>query len=189
MTEEDKSTFLSAMTDVTPIKKGNIKAQYSQKKLKQQTKETLYQLRKRQRAQKVHAAIETRQTVAFSKPVSAFETLLYHQKGIRLQELSKLKKGDFEVSAELDLHGLTFDDAKTVMHEFIREAYHLKKRYIRIIHGKGYNSKDEYPVLKNLVNQELKALKAVLAFSSAPVRNGGTGAVNIFLKAQSLFEK
>ncbi len=184
MTEEDKSTFLAAMTDVTPIKKDNITAQYSPEKLQQQTKETLQQLRKRQREQRDHAVIETRQIDTFSKPVSAFETLLYHQKGIRLQELSKLKKGDFEVAAELDLHGLTLDDAKTVMHEFIREAYHLKKRYIRIIHGKGYNSRDEYPALKNLVNQELRALKAVLAFRSAPVRNGGTGAVNVFLKAQ-----
>ncbi|MDA3807505.1 MAG: Smr/MutS family protein [Thiomicrorhabdus sp.] len=184
MTEEDKSTFLSAMTDVTPIKKGNVTAQYNPEKLQQQAKETLQQLRKRQREQRDHAAIETRKTDAFSKPVSAFETLLYHQKGIRLQELSKLKKGEFEVSAELDLHGLTLDDAKMLMHEFIREAYHLKKRYIRIIHGKGYNSRDEYPVLKNLVNQELKALKAVIAFSSAPARTGGTGAVNVFLKAQ-----
>lgn len=184
MTEEDKSTFHTAMADVTPIKKGNITAQYSPKKLQQQSKETLQQLRKRQREQSDYATIETRKIDKFSKPVGAFETLLYHQKGIRLQELSKLKKGEFEVSAELDLHGLTLDDAKVVIHEFIREAYHLKKRYIRIIHGKGYNSRDEYPALKNLVNQELKTLKAVLAFSSAPVRSGGTGAVNIFLKAQ-----
>ena len=184
MTEEDKSIFLTAMTDVTPIQASNIKAQYSQKKLQQQAKETLQQLRKRQRVIRDYAAIETRPTELFSKPVRAFETLLYHQKGIRLQELSKLKKGEFEVSAELDLHGLTLEDAKSVMHDFIKEAYHLKKRYIRIIHGKGYNSSEEYPALKNLVNQELKTLKAVLAFSSAPVRSGGTGAVNIFLKAQ-----
>lgn len=184
MTEEDKSTFLTAMSDVTPIKKGNITAQYSQKKLQQQAKETLQQVRSRQRLQREHAAIETHQLDTFSKPVTAFDNLLYHQKGIRLQELSKLKKGEFEVSAELDLHGLTFDNAKMALHEFIREAYHLKKRYIRIIHGKGYNSRDDYPVLKNLVNQELKTLRAVLAFSSAPARSGGTGAVNIFLKAQ-----
>ncbi len=184
MTEEDKSTFLTAMTDVAPIKKGNVTAQYSPKKLQQQAKETLQQLRKRQREQTHHAAIETRQTDGFSKPVGAFESLLFHQKGIRLQELSKLKKGDFEVSSELDLHGMTLEDAKITLHDFIREAFHLKQRYIRIIHGKGYNSKEEYPPLKNLVNQELKTLKAVIAFSSAPTRSGGTGAVNIFLKAQ-----
>ncbi len=184
MTEEDKSTFLSAVTDVAPLKKGNTTAQYSPKKLQQKTLSTLQKLRKKQHEQRHYGSIETRQNDGLSDPVGAFESLFYHQKGIRLQELSKLKKGDFQVSSELDLHGLTLDDARTVMHEFISEAYHLKQRYIRIIHGKGYNSRDEYPALKNLVNQELKTLKAVIAFSSAPVRNGGTGAVNVFLKAQ-----
>ena len=184
MTEEDKSTFLSAMNDVSPLKKANTTAQYSPKKLQQKTLSTLQALKKKQREQCDFDLIESRQNVGFTDPVGALESLLFHQKGIRLQELSKLKKGEFQVSAELDLHGLTLEDARKEMHDFIREAYHLKKRYIRIIHGKGYNSRDEYPALKNLVNQELKTLKAVIAFSSAPAKSGGTGAVNVFLKAQ-----
>ncbi len=184
MTEDDKSLFLSAMMDVTPVKPTNIKAEDNPNKRHRQTQEALKQLRQRQREQRNYARIESREAPLFSKPVTAFESLLFHQKGIRLQELSKLKKGEFEVSAELDLHGLTLEEAKKILHDFIKEAYHFKTRYIRIIHGKGHHSQDEYPALKNLVNQELKTLQAVLAFSSAPARTGGTGAVNVFLKAQ-----
>ncbi|HHT00027.1 MAG TPA: DNA mismatch repair protein MutS [Thiomicrospira sp.] len=115
--------------------------------------------------------------------VTTFESLFYHQKGIRLQELSKLKKGDFTVQAVLDLHGLTIDQAEIESLDFIHRAYQEYFRYIRIIHGKGYNSDDSYPALKNLVNQILRQTKLVLAFSSTPEKDGGTGAVNIFLKS------
>ena len=50
------------------------------------------------------------------------------------------------------------------------------------MHGKGYNSEAQFPILKNLVNQTLRTLTAVLAFSSAPEKDGGAGAVNILMK-------
>lgn len=183
MSEEDKSLFLSEVNDVTPLKGAKKTDQYNPKLVQDKVKTTIKKVKSKQRdLPKVHQTEKhsERQHVAL---VTAFEKISYNQKGVRLQELAKLRKGEFSVEAELDLHGYTQDEAEQVIHEFVTDAYQNRLRFIRIIHGKGYNSKEQYPVIKNLVHQELRNLKVVVAFCSAPEKDGGTGAVNIFIKA------
>ena len=116
--------------------------------------------------------------------VTSFENLLYYKKGMRLQEVTKLKRGEYSIQQCLDLHGLTIEEAEVEIFTFLNHAFCEKYRYIRIIHGKGYNSKEEFPALKNLVNLILRLTKTVIGFASTPERDGGTGAVKIILKAQ-----
>jgi len=52
---------------------------------------------------------------------------------------------------------------------------------VRIVHGKGLNSDDSLPVLKNVVDRMLRQRADVLAFHSAPAAQGGTGAVLVLL--------
>ncbi|BCN93414.1 hypothetical protein THMIRHAM_11990 [Thiomicrorhabdus immobilis] len=183
MPTEDKSLFLEAMQGVTPLNTTEKRAEYNPKKVNQAQKEVLKKVKRKAQKQLNRAsAIASNKELHIAK-VGAFEKLLYHQKGIRLQELSKLKKGDFSVQAILDLHGLTQDNAEQKTIEFVSQCYQDKYRFIRIIHGKGYNSEDEFPVLKNLVNQLLRQIDGVIAFSSTPEKDGGSGAVNIFLRA------
>lgn len=183
MPVEDKSIFLEAMKDVKPLSATQKNESYNPQAINKAQKSVLRRVRRKANLEhKKQTALETEKDLFISK-VSAFESLLYHQKGIRLQELSKLKKGDFSVQAVLDLHGFTQDAAKQQLIEFVSHCYHEKYRFIRIIHGKGYNSEDEYPALKNLVNQLLRQIKVVIAFASTPEKDGGTGAVNLFLKA------
>jgi DNA-nicking Smr family endonuclease len=53
---------------------------------------------------------------------------------------------------------------------------------VRIVHGKGYNSWQNQPVLKIQLNKWLRQCDEVLAFCSARQADGGTGAVYVLIK-------
>ena len=110
------------------------------------------------------------------------DTLSYVQPGIQKQVFRKLKRGQYSIEAELDLHGLTRDEAQQHLNEFILEVRDQGIRCVRIIHGKGYGSSNQGPVIKPLVNQWLRKRKEILAFCSARPVDGGTGAVYVLIK-------
>lgn len=182
MREEDKSLFLAEMHDVAPLKTSERTSQYQQEEIKKQAKETVKEVKKRQRKQLFSDPLASKIDSCTTPQVSSHETILFHQKGIRFQDLAKLKKGAFNCQAQLDLHGYTRDEAYSALTHFINHAQQDELRYVRIVHGKGYNSDDAFPVIKNLVNQSLRELNSILAFCSAPEKDGGAGAVNVFLK-------
>ena len=94
---------------------------------------------------------------------------------------SRLKRGEFAVQDELDLHGLRLEAAQALLREFLRQVSAEGLGCVRIIHRKGRNS-DGVPVIKNFVDQHLRHRRDVLAFHSAPLNQGGTGAVVVLLK-------
>ncbi len=55
---------------------------------------------------------------------------------------------------------------------------------MRIIHGKGYGSKNREPVLKAKLRNWLMPRDEVLAFCQAPPHEGGGGALLVLLKAK-----
>ena len=182
MIEEDKSLFLSEMNDVSPLKAQKKTGQYQQESLKQQAQATVKAVKKRQRMQVPSEKLESNRVLTSTPSVASHQSIQFHQKGIRLQDFTKLKKGAFPNQAQLDLHGYTYEEAHIALLDFIASAHQEELRYVRVVHGKGYNSDEQYPILKNLVNQSLRELTAILAFCSAPEKDGGAGAVNILLK-------
>ncbi len=110
------------------------------------------------------------------------DVLSYHRPGLRRPVLRKLRRGQYSIAAELDLHGLGSEQACHALAEFIRQASALGSRCVRIIHGKGKRSSNQGPVLKPLVNRWLRRCDEVLAFHSARPVDGGTGAVYVLLK-------
>ena len=110
------------------------------------------------------------------------EELLYARPGIQHGILRKLRRGQFSISDELDMHGMTVDVARREVLGFIDHCQVKRTRCVRIIHGKGHGSPDKQPVLKTKLNRWLQQIDAVLAFCSATRRNGGTGAVYILLR-------
>ena len=106
-------------------------------------------------------------------------------RGHRIQKntFRKLKKGQFSVGAELDLHGMTMADAQSALARFLQGAREKNIRCVRIIHGKGHGSSNQGPKLKPMVNQWLQQRSEVLAFCSARPTDGGTGAVYVLLKS------
>ena len=115
--------------------------------------------------------------------VSSDETLFFTRPGIQQRKLQQLRRGRLPVGAELDMHGMTVAIARNELVHFITSCRDQHIRCVRIIHGKGYSTGSQAPVLKNRLNNWLRQHHDVLAFSSAPQSEGGSGAVNILLRA------
>lgn len=112
------------------------------------------------------------------------EELAFRRAHIPQSILTRLRRGQYRLDAELDLHGLTAVQARLALAEFLAEALLWDARCVRIVHGKGRGSGPRGPVLKNLVNKWLQRSDAVLAFGSARRVDGGTGAVYVLLKSR-----
>lgn len=123
----------------------------------------------------------------------ALETLFQEDKvafiapGLQKNVLKKLRKGYYGIDAEIDLHGLGSRDAQQQLLRFLHVCVEDGCRCVRIVHGKGYNSPDNQPVLKNDLNLWLRQHQQVLAFCSTPPRAGGTGALYVLLRLSDKF--
>jgi len=105
--------------------------------------------------------------------------------GISPEVLKKLREGYFSYQDYLDLHGLNRLEARGEVREFITECFAARRRCVLIIAGRGLNSRDKEPVLKNnlpiwLTRAPLKRM--VLAFASARSYDGGWGAFYVLLR-------
>lgn len=96
--------------------------------------------------------------------------------------LWKLRRGQYAVDAEIDLHGLNAGQAKHALRDFIVEAVGRQWRCVRVVHGKGRRSGPRGPVLKAVVFHWLQRSNRVLAFGSARPVDGGSGAVYVLLR-------
>jgi DNA-nicking Smr family endonuclease len=110
------------------------------------------------------------------------EELTFRRPQISEAVFRKLRRGRFAIKAELDLHGMTGDEAREALREFLAESIDAGIPCVRIVHGKGLRSGPRGPVLKASVNRWLRQWDEVLAFVSAPARDGGTGAVYVLLR-------
>lgn len=109
------------------------------------------------------------------------DELRFLRDGYASRLLKKLRRGDYAIQDELDLHGLIVSQAKQQTHEFINECASADVRAVRIVHGKGRNSAGRQPVLKNMLLGWLSKNKHVIAVCSTPANDGGTGAVYVLL--------
>ncbi|HEU0289516.1 MAG TPA: Smr/MutS family protein [Burkholderiales bacterium] len=110
------------------------------------------------------------------------EELSYTRNGIGAQTLRKLRRGHWMTQGELDLHGLTVEEAGAMLVEFLHQCVRRGLRCIRIIHGKGLGSKNREPVLKRKVAGWLMQRDEILAFCQARSAEGGSGAVVVLLR-------
>ena len=112
------------------------------------------------------------------------EELGYLRDGYSPKLLRQLKRGQFSVGDDLDLHQMNAAAAQASIVAFLAEARQAGVRCVRIIHGKGLRSKAAGPVLKALTDRMLRRRDDVIAFASARPAQGGTGAVIVLLKEQ-----
>jgi DNA-nicking Smr family endonuclease len=111
------------------------------------------------------------------------EHLSFRRPGIGPDVTRKLRRGDWSIQRQLDLHGLRRDDAREVLSLFIREAHKHGIRCVRVIHGKGLGSPGKAPILKSRVHSWLVQKNEVLAFVQAKPADGGAGALVVLLMA------
>lgn len=109
------------------------------------------------------------------------DTLSHRREQVPPRVLRRLGRGDYVAQDELDLHHADADQAERLVRRFLADAHTAGLACVRIVHGKGLNSEDSLPVLKNIVDRILRQRGDVLAFHSAPAAQGGTGAVLVLL--------
>lgn len=110
------------------------------------------------------------------------EELSYLREGYPPKLLRQLKRGQFSVQDEIDLHHMNVAAAQLSIADFLAEAREHGLRCVRIVHGKGLRSKAAGPVLKVLTDRLLRRRDDVVGFASARPAQGGTGAVIVLLK-------
>jgi DNA-nicking Smr family endonuclease len=110
------------------------------------------------------------------------EMLSFRRPGIGRDVTHKLRKGDWAIQGEVDLHGLRSEEARVVLAEFIRNAHRQGLRCLRVVHGKGLGSPGKTPVLKSKVHSWLVQKNQVMAFVQAKPAEGGAGALVVLLR-------
>ena len=103
--------------------------------------------------------------------------------GLNRETLRKLRRGEWRVQDELDLHGLNSDAARKMLGEFLHDSAQRGLRCVNLIHGKGWRSDGRDGILKVLARHWLTQHPLVLAFCEAPPHAGGGGAVWVLLKS------
>ena len=102
---------------------------------------------------------------------------------------------------KLDLHGYSLNDANKVIKKFIIESFNKRYNKLLIVTGRGLRSKSydnryiskNLSVLKNSVPEYIKNdenLNSIInKITQADQKDGGEGAINIFLKNNKKFIK
>jgi DNA-nicking Smr family endonuclease len=169
--EDDLQSFYKAVEGTVPLKQKN-------KKIRLTPPVKKAPMRKR-RASDDDEPIHLNQSLSIDT-VQSEEFISYKNSAISNKTLRKLRKGQYNVEATLDLHGMTVDEAEAAVELFLQQCLQEGIRVVLIIHGKGRFS--QMPVLKNKLNQWLRNIQSVLAFCSASPHHGSRGALYVLLK-------
>ena len=104
-------------------------------------------------------------------------------KPLGANRLRQLKRGVIVVDRQLDLHGLTREEALEALPPFLKSAAAHGEKAVLIITGKGNNSPAE-PVLQQAVAGWLResGRKLIVEYAPAPREMGGSGAFVVFLR-------
>jgi len=168
---EDIALFREAMKGVKPLIHAN--------KITHQTKHPV------PRRRKVEYPDESEPGFQFSNidrmdPVKTEDPIEFSRSGLQHKMLRKMRLGQYNADAILDLHGKTSDEASESLSEFLLQCRRQGLRHILIIHGKGRDT--AAPILKNKLNNWLRQTEQVIAFCTAIPKHGGSGALYVLLR-------
>jgi len=170
---EDDQLFRQAMTDVKPLKSP---ARTDSPVPRLSTGKRKPEVSRPTSAQDLEIFVENRSGVGSDDGTS------HRKNGVQKKIMQKLKRGRFQVSAQLDLHQMTTVTGSRAMLEFIADSQTGSPVCIRIIHGKGLRSK-QGPRLKLMARQLLRDHPQVMAYTACKPRDGGDGATDVLLTA------
>ena len=98
-------------------------------------------------------------------------------------ELPKAKKKNSKCyEARLDLHGMTRNEAHKALETFLCTQKIRGTRCVLVITGKGHGKGDGLGILKRKVPLWLEVSKMVRSWSTASLRDGGEGALYVYIK-------
>ncbi len=171
--ERERRAFADAVGPVTPVDAGNRRPHDPPSATPEP----------RQRELDEQAALRE----AWSDAVDIESLLLtddglgYRREGVPPDVLARLRRGQWSIQGQLDLHGLRRDEAREAVIAFLAGARRQGWRCLRVVHGKGLGSPGREPVLKAKVQRWLAQSDAVIAFAQASGPQGGAGALIVLL--------
>ena len=104
--------------------------------------------------------------------------------GVDRRTAMKLRRGEMDIGARIDLHGYTLEKARTRLFAFIARAQDRGLRCVLVITGKGLRGEGA-GVIRNelphwLNDRDLRP--GIVAFTEAQPRDGGSGAFYVYLR-------
>lgn len=175
ITEEAKQLFRQTIGEVTPLKTTERHPQNNRDKILKQ------RLRLRRRGLPEAWFSETCEVHTVNGLARSETPLIFQRCAIPSKQLNALKKGNFSTRCIIDLHGLTEAQAEETMKHILQRCHHRTDRYLLVVHGKGLSNSSEHPVLKNWLNWWLRNQSRVLAFHTAQLADGGSGALYVLI--------
>lgn len=102
------------------------------------------------------------------------------------RRMRQVERGQLVPEGELDLHGLSVDEARNKALFFLQNAVFQGFRTVLLITGKGLHSENG-PVLRSAMERLLsESPEQVIEWGVAPRRYGGEGALVVFLRQPGL---
>ncbi len=104
------------------------------------------------------------------------EAWILKTSGISREKMKQLGAGKPPIDIEIDLHGMTRNEALLTLEKMLEAAVDEKYRVLCIVHGRGLHSQGK-PVLKEMVYQWLKSgpyARHILAAIPTPYTGGGS---------------
>lgn len=176
MSDEELDFFKREMADVEPLKRKEPRHLRPR-----DVSSRPGQLYRREAAQR-SATDESQLPTAFVDPVRPEAIIGFKRDGIQNGVFRRLQKGAYVIEAMLDLHGLTVEQARHEVHQFISDCLRHDVRSALISHGKGRRNKDQIPLIKSFLVRWLPMFPEVMAYHSAQKWHGGAGAVYVLLR-------
>lgn len=135
----------------------------------------------RERDERAALAASLSDEIGIEQHLETDESLSYRRASVGPDVVRRLRRGEWVIRGQIDLHGLRVDEAREALAAFLDEAVRREWRCVRVIHGKGLGSIGREPVLKAKVPRWLLQRREVLAFCQARPNDGGAGATIVLL--------
>ncbi len=170
--EDETELLRHAFRDVTPLKGRTIRQKAAEKKAAAQKAEKIVAVKAKPRAL----------VLPPPKPAPVKTTLpdlsAGTSAGVDLATVRKLKRGKIPVTARLDLHGHTQDEAYSALSHFLAAMQGASSRAVLVITGKSGVLRRQVPGWLNAAPNRAR----VLSFTSARISDGGEGALYVLVK-------
>ncbi len=175
--DDDKVLFMQAMHGVDQLEDKNVRSPANASKARKPDAATLSKRAAAQGSEAADLGAGLSDMQALLNPVAGEAYLSYKQPTLQNKIFTQLKHGKLRWYDAVDIHGCTIEEARAAMTQLLSQAKQNNETMVKIVHGKGSEA-----IQKTCVNGWLRQLPEVLAFCSAPPKDGGNGAVLVLLK-------
>ncbi len=170
----EENLFREAIGDVVPLRPDG--------RIDPQRREVPATAAQRELDERAALAASLSDEIGIEQHLEIDEALSFRRASVGPDVVRRLRRGEWVIRGQVDLHGLRVDEAREALTAFLDEALRREWRCVRVIHGKGLGSIGREPVLKAKVPRWLVQRREVLAFCQARPNDGGGGAVIVLLK-------